>query len=118
MRNAGLDMQVAEERRADRRRRAIRIGATVGLVLGVLACVALNRIYWGNTVRWGERSPAVDVVATILFFPVVFTLNLSYTGRPLHDAPLSLLYVICLGLAILEGVAIGALVSLRHRARR
>jgi uncharacterized membrane protein YhaH (DUF805 family) len=111
------DAQRAEQRLVDRRRQAVRIGALVGVVVGVIACIAMNRIYYGNTVRWGERSPLVDIVATIVFFPIVFTLNMSYTGMPLHDAPLPLLYLICLLLATLEGMAIGKLISLRYRAR-
>ncbi|MCA1667494.1 MAG: hypothetical protein LC793_08905 [Thermomicrobia bacterium] len=51
------DAERAEGRLDDRRRRAVTIGAIVGLVLGVVACVAMNRIYYGGTVRWGNAHP-------------------------------------------------------------
>ncbi len=92
------------------------LGAIVGIVLRALACIALNRIHYGNTVRCGGRSPLVDIVAAALFVPTVFTLNLSYTGRPLHGAPLTVLDLMCALLSIFEGTAIGKMIPLRFGA--
>ncbi|MHB8646537.1 MAG: hypothetical protein ACYDAR_12185 [Thermomicrobiales bacterium] len=117
MRERESDAELAQANLEDKRRRAVKIGALVGLVLGILACVAVNRIYYGGTVDWSEQQLLTNIVITTVLFPVVFTLNMSYTGRPLHDAPLPVLLLLCLLLAVLEGAAIGKLISLLFRAR-